>query len=385
MTFHMPSASSLDRADNCPPSHFLPRVMDVSSAAALLGIAVHDFIVCARAEGEGAALAAIPEDAEHRVFCENLRLDRLPEGGHLEVAYAYDPRTGTARILGYNIGRRYKEHGLQAHEVPGTADLVGVAGDTVIVIDWKTGFYNLGPAKRAWQLRFLALCACRVLGLSKARISFWYLKESGDIFEETAELDAFDLDDIADELVALLARLQAAAANAAPVPDVSRGPWCRFCESKDHCPGYRNLVGELVQLQTGAPLAREDRATAWMLLERVRPVLDMMDAQLRDWAVEDPIRLPDGRVVKQVMVSRESLDEKVAYDVLREQLGAEIADRSVTRKVSKNALHEAVRGPAKATGQTMKSLEEKLLAGIAKAGGLRKSHKAQVTAVKSAG
>jgi RecB family exonuclease len=385
MALRTPSASSLERADNCPPSHFLPRVSDVSSSAAMLGTAVHDFIVRAREEGAEAALVDLPEDAEHRMFCENLRLDRLPEGGQLEVAYAYDPQTGTARVLGFNIGRRYVEHGLKPHEVPGTADLVGVAGDTVVLIDWKTGFYNLGPAKRAWQLRFLALCACRVLGLSKARVSFWYLKESGDIFEETAELDAFDLDDIADEVKALLARLQAAEASAPAVPDVSRGPWCRFCESKEHCPGYRNLVGELVQLKNGAPLSREGRADAWMLLERVRPVFEMLDAQLRDWAIEDPIRLPDGRVVKQVMVPKETLDEKVAYDILRDQLGQQVADSSVTRKVTKKALHEAVRASAKQSGQTMKSLEEKLLSAIAKAGGLRKVHKPQIMAVKAAG
>lgn len=375
----------MERAIECPPSHFLPTVGDVTSYAALVGIVVHDFIVRAREAGRDEALTDIPEDAPARLFCEQLQLDRLPQGGQLEVAYAYDPRTRTARVLGLNIGRKYKQHGLLPHEVPGTADLVGVVGDTVIVIDWKTGFWSLGPAERSRQLRFLALCACRVLGLTKARVAFWYLREDGAIHDASAEFDAFDLEAIADEIAAGVQALERAAAVAAPVPNVSRGQWCRFCESKEHCPGYRNIIGELVQLKPGAPLDREKRGQAWMLLEQLRPLVEQMDATLRDWAKEDPFPTPDGRTVRPVLVKKERLDLDVSHRVVSTMLGAAVADRAVRRSISKDGLHEAVRAHAKSTGQKIAPMEREVLKAIADAKGVTTYTETQVRAVKTAG
>lgn len=80
-------------------------------------------------------------------------------GMRAEAAYAYDPEADTARLLGYDIGRKYEEHGKLAHEIAGSADIVWLDGDTVHVRDWKTG---RSVTDAVWpQLEWLGLFAVR--------------------------------------------------------------------------------------------------------------------------------------------------------------------------------------------------------------------------------
>jgi hypothetical protein len=55
-------------------------------------------------------------------------------------AFAYDPETDECRLLGFDIGRTYIEHGWDpTREIPCTPDGVGLSPDSALIVDWKSG------------------------------------------------------------------------------------------------------------------------------------------------------------------------------------------------------------------------------------------------------
>jgi len=376
----MPSVTSLERAYECPASHVLPRVIEPAEIAAELGTNVHAFIVRSREAGRDAALAEIPVTAPHRMFCEQLPLDALPEGGELEVAFAYDPQTARARVLGRNIDREYERHGLLPHEVPGTADIVGVVGDTVVVLDWKTGRFDLGPAIRSWQLRALALFAARVYRKTRARVGYWYLREDGTIHEEAAELDIVDLEVMAGTILATVNGIQRLAASEG-VPDTKIGGWCRFCPSIRYCPGHTQLLRAALVLDPELALTPDHFGAAWQLIERVSPILESIKKSLQDIARESPFPTPDGRTVKPVLVEKESLDPAATAAVLAEY-GLEVMQVGVEMVASKESLKRAARLVAMRRSKKIAPVEREMLAKIDEVGGVKVKVEEHVKAIR---
>jgi hypothetical protein len=359
----MPSASSLDRADHCPPSHYLPVTRGAAAVYALRGTGVHDFIVRWRdhfGKDRDAALAEVPDDAPHRALCEALPLDAIPDGGKLEVAFAYDPSTDTARILGYNIGRAYKEHGAQPHEVCGTADLVGTADGTVIVIDWKSGF-GFVPK---WQLRFLALAACRALGLSRAKVCNWFLREDGTIREDkdsVDEFDAFDLDQIAAEVRATLSRLRISYELDADHPSVTGGAWCQYCDCKPHCDLQTGLAKRALGMDLSEAFTPERAMEAALIASMVKEWAESVEAGLREYAKTTPFPDGKGNIVKEVERSTTKIVAAKAQPVLRQVFGDAVADAARESKVTQASIERALKanrkGPlAPAKRQAMEAL-----------------------------
>jgi hypothetical protein len=383
MTLRMPTASSLDRADHCPPSHWLP-LAGAESVYAILGKGVHEFIVRWRDElgrDRDAALAEIDEDAPHREFCEAIPLDALPEGGKLEVAFAYDPETDTARIIGYNIGRAYREHGALPHEVCGTADLVGTADGVLIVIDWKSGF-GIVPK---WQLRFLALAGCRALGLSRAKVCNWFLRANGTIIEDedsVEEFDAFDLDQIAEDLRGVLARLKAAHAAASERPSVRGGAWCEYCDCKPHCDLQTGLAKRGLGMKLVEPMTEQRATEAWLLFDMLEGIAAAGKVGLREFAKQYPF--PDGRgnVIQQVERSSTKLIAEKALPALREAFSPELAEAACERDITQASLERALR--AKNIGKPLAPLKRRAMKAIEQCGGVVKERRKEVRPVKDA-
>lgn len=119
------------------------------------------------------------------------------EGWRAEAAYAYDPTTDTARVLGYNIGRKYKEHGALPHEVCGSTDIGFHAenSDAVFVWDWKTG---RTVTESVWpQLSWLGLFAARAHGATKAFVMPLHVTDYGVSDVLSHAMDARELRDTA--------------------------------------------------------------------------------------------------------------------------------------------------------------------------------------------
>lgn len=193
MTPIFQSASGLNRDANCPANRSLPQV-ETNSPDAARGTSIHHYLELLGGGMEAEqALAQIPE--EHRQLCQDLQTDDLPldpEEYRQEVAFAYDLETGAARELGAGLQRDYSAR--TPSEVVGTADVAH--RDQVEVIDWKCDAFEstCPPPKKNPQLLFLALALARVRGADSAVVRIVHIKADGANWQESANLDAFDLD-----------------------------------------------------------------------------------------------------------------------------------------------------------------------------------------------
>jgi hypothetical protein len=302
----------------------------------------------------------------------------IPQGARSEVKLGYDVATGVGRVIGEGAGRDYGSPGPM--EIVGSCDVLGVEdGDTVVIIDWKTGFADVAPARENEQLWFYALAACRALRLSKARILIVYTKTYR---VDQHELDALDLADFATALERLVkddARRRGAHQRGEPV-DTREGDWCKHCPSKHACPSKNAL---LVQFGAGglatvgdAMMTAERAAAAYRQVVLAEQLVKDARMRLDAYVTENgPIDLGEGRAFgRYARKGKESLDGNVAIAAIREVVGGEVAREfesvAIERKVSKASIERAAQqlvavGASKTKNAVIKRIRE---LGGAKAG-----------------
>lgn len=401
----LPSASGLQRAFACPASQVLPHANRTNEHAER-GSAVHEFLASVGVLGREDALANVPE--EWRAACEAIDVDSLPacdaSAYAAEVAFVYDLGTGAGREVGRNIGRSYPR--LSDFEVPGTADVVALTadGDGVFVADYKGAHAKVPRARENWQLRFLALAACRAYGRSRATVAIVRIRDDGSPWFDSAEFDAFDLDVFHAELLAKHAEIRnlAVAEESGALLSVNMGEHCRYCPAYQTCPGQTGLVRQMAQdpetLAAGitSMLTPETAAKAYVRLRQVREALKHIDSALYAYALEHPIPLADGFVYGPTESSRDELDGVKARAALLKKYGPEIADAACEFETSKKAVDRAMRKLLQAKKDcgekvTLKALNEEALAEIRKAGGLTtktgvtvREHRAELPALEEA-
>jgi hypothetical protein len=367
--------SKLQRVAICAPSAVLPQDGSENSARER-GNAVHDFL---HRVGSGAdrdtALEQVPE--EHHDACAAIDLARLPilTGLAAEVAFAYDVETGHSRELGRGLERNYS--GVRATELPGTADLVGLIpdGQGLFLGDWKTGRVAVSSALKSWQLRALALAACRAYGRSYAIVALITLH--GDVVKyDQARLDLFDLASSAAELRAIVERVRKAKARAAAGerPEVVSGAHCRYCPAFAHCPAQVALVRQLaiepvsIEREVMTLLTPETATRAWGRLKQVEAIVKRVRETLYGWAEEHPIDCGNGMVFGPVEAKKRELSGQIARKVLLERHGAEVADAACTFETSQAAIERALKPVAPNGG--LAKLKRETIAEIEMAGGL---------------
>ena len=271
-----------------------------------------------------------------------------------EVAVAIDPRAGSARRLGTKE-RDYS--GCAPHEIPGTADLVRVEADRVVVCDLKTGAQlHTEPAATNTQLHNYALALCRAHGVTAATV---IVAKVGDEVEETwAELTAEDLDAIEQELAATIDVIP----SAEPMP----GLHCRerFCPALAICPATAEAVQAIAP---GEPLtlnlAAMEHADLERLLARVDLVSKMTEAVSKALKAEADarggIQLSDGRVwarrVRAVETIEVGDDKLPTVREILAQFGAESALKT-KHVATKDALKEAIRDTGAKVAPTMRAV-----------------------------
>lgn len=296
------SLSGLERALACPPSTVLPQVGSVTPDATR-GHALHDFVAeVATGVVPYAALQKLPEELHPAAAA--IDFTHVPGGvtGYAaEVAFLYDVRADTARELGRGLGRKYPAHA--GHEVPGTADLVGLTEDAVVVWDWKFGWGCVTKAAQNRQLAGYALAAARAYGRRRAFVGLLRQPEGASPWFDWAELDELDLDATAAELRGLLADAEREAGKlaAGEALRTTVGPHCRYCPALRVCPAQATLAVALANpsaWQQGLPLELT-LETAALALERIRAaraVLDKVEESIDALARQTPIPLGDGEV-----------------------------------------------------------------------------------------
>lgn len=342
------SGSALQRLWACQGAAVLPQV-DRTSPFAEAGTAKHSYFRNLKRMDREEALALVSD--EYRELCEAVVVDDLPlsEEFLAELAVAYDVDTDTCREIGEDKDRNYGPLG--PREIPMTLDLAADGEEYVFVGDYKTGRGYVTPARRNLQLRAGALAMARLKGRSAARVAIVHVREHGQPFYDVAHFDAFELELIAAELRELMNRVEAAreADAAGASPALATGEHCRYCPSFQFCPAQTVLLRQVVAepervtQELKAMLTPETAGRAYLRYQAVKTVLREVEKSLRAYAAEHPIPLGDGAFYGPVAREKEVLDAEVVREVLKEQHGADIADRACEFSTSKAAIDRAVR------------------------------------------
>lgn len=293
----------------------------------------------------------------------------VPPDSWSEVKLSYDVASRTGRIIGTGSGRDYGTPG--PFEIVGSTDVVGVVGDAVVILDWKTGFANVEPAASNEQLHFYALAACRALGKDSAIVRIVYT-QTGIVDE--AELGPLDLAEFADVLEQLHARVgqrQAQRANGETL-DTTEGSWCKYCPSKAFCPSKNAL---LVQIGAhGLAMIGDSTMTPFRASEAYREVVHIeqlvKDARKRLEAYVDdfgPIDIGGGQLYGRfARKGNEKLDGNIAVQAIRDVVGEsakEFESVAIERKVTKAGIKRAAeqivgRGHSKTTAKVIDRIRE---------------------------
>lgn len=361
----MTSASSLQRLATCPGSAWLPQAKSIGEYSER-GSAIHAFLADVVTLGRDESLARVGPD--HHAACAAVDVHRLPAcdpGAYAaEVAFAYDCSTDKARELGRGLDRSYKD--LRPTEIPGTTDVVGLTVDSVVIADYKTGWADIAPVRRNWQLRFYALAACRTYGRDKAHVAIVRIKDDGSVWADQDTLSAFDLDIFAEELAELMRDLT----QPSNAGRLTTGAHCRYCPSFAWCPAQTNLVRALVAKPDdpvavlAGELTSETAARAWHALKALKMATERIDDAIRLFAETQPIDLGNGSCVGPCTRETTSIDGGVAFHVLQKKYGDDIANQAVTMDATKASINRACRVVAQNTGAKISHLEREVLAAI---------------------
>jgi hypothetical protein len=324
------TGSALPRLLNCPASEVLESA-ETHSEAAAIGSDDHEELA-----HQVRTSTLPPELARH-----------VPLNPRAEVKLAYDVATHAGRFLGEAANRNYGVPG--PFEIFMSTDVVGVEGDTVVVLDWKTGG-DVEPAMTNGQLWGCALAACRALGKHKAVVRIVYTNQRARCDEY--EIDALDLAEFAGRLEHLHLRVADLRARKArgEILDTREGPWCKYCSSKHVCP---SKVGLLVQVaEKGLAVIGDTAMTgtrARAAYEQVVLVEQLVrDARKRLETYVDengPIDLGGGRVFgRYVRNGNERLSGDIAVQAIAEIVGEsarEFEAIAIERKTGKAAIDRA--------------------------------------------
>jgi hypothetical protein len=335
------SASATERTIACPASLALPKAHR-STAYSHRGHGIHGFVRAIIAGvPRDVALAAV--DAADRATCAGIEWPKLI--GDLaevecEAAFALDPIARTARFLGVDVGRDYARFSLGPNEIPGTADIRGVRFDGVPVVrDLKTGYLEVTDAEDNGQGLFFAAVLYLMLGAPEVCFEIMKLKPSGEIVtDSTATYGAFELDSFLDALEEALVESRTARRVylAGGTPDVTVGPWCRYCEAMESCPAYtrlaRSMAADVADLESRVEsLTLPEAGVAWRKAKQIEAMLGRVLEALKARARQDPLPIENGKIVKAISFERNDFDRAVALEMLRARGATDEDIRSLYR------------------------------------------------------
>jgi RecB family exonuclease len=378
----MISASQLGRIAACPGSEHLPHV-ERTSDAGTLGTVIHKFLEDCCNAGMAEALAAVP--AEHQEACALLGLESLPVSQRdgrwaAEVALAFNVETFAARELGRGKARDYSSAGKA--DLPGTADVIGIAESAVVVIDYKSG-HSYQEAD-SWQMRFLGMAAALAYGKESAVCVTLLVRPGEEPVHLRYDMDAFAIAQTATDVAALVKRVGLAS------HDFSIGDHCRWCPAFAYCPvqtaNIRLLAsdtGELTPTDMAAQLTPEGARGAWAKIKAAKVAIERIDEAVRLYAERQPIDIGGGKWLGLKAKTTESLDGGVVRAVLTRQYGLETADAAVKLSATKTALDDALKPIALAKGIPLSKIKAEALAAIGAAGGVKTRESASVVEYKA--
>ena len=337
----LPTASSLERALECPASCVMPAIhsggLDAERGSAI-GRFARDVLA---GDPYEVALDRVPRNdwkstcsaLDFKAICGDLIAVRA------EVAYGVYPEAMEGRQLGLNLGRKYPGgaelaalFGITSSPAAvfvGTNDLEGRHRDTgmEVVCDLKSGQEVTACAANP-QMKFHALARYLVTGATAVEARLLYVRSDGRVFRDAHVFTAYELDGFADQLVDLEGRLLRARAryDAGEALDVNEGSWCAYCAAKAYCPAktllVRHMLGTLTDVSSRlARLTPEEAGKAWLMATEAEKLAKLVRDGLRDIARDEPLRTRPGKIVRAIESHHTTFAEGAALALLRE-LGA---------------------------------------------------------------
>lgn len=367
----------------CPAAGALPRCKRTTEAAEA-GTALHLFLQRANEVGLDAAMEELPE-GETRDLALGLNLKALPiePGTYVpEVAFAYNPEDDTGREIGRGLDRKYGY--VEVAEIPGTADVAALGRGFGLVMDYKSGSQdNVTPVRQNLQMKILALGLSRAWGRDTVRAALVFTQGGRASYDEV-EWGPMALAEAREEVREVIYRVenQREVAGSGVTVDAHIGPWCRYCQSLPYCPAQLAVVRAaaadpeaLQERMVGLVLDADNAAKGYHLVTGLEAFLGLLKQSIYTFAAQTPVDLGDGRVLREVETKRESLDGKVAFEVVQKLHGPLAAAEACEMKTSKEAIKRAL-GPLVARGKLSGAMEETLEA-------IRQAHGSRVALTKS--
>jgi hypothetical protein len=282
-----------------------------------------------------------------------------------EVAFGYDPATGSARALGR--GREAYSNATPS-EITGTVDAILKEDGQVTIADWKTGRqFGLQSAEENAQLRFYALCAARAFGADSVRILVVRVNEAGTQHTE-AVLDTFDLAAFESEFLGRLKTI--------PQARPQQGNHCTYCPAVTVCPATAIAEETLVPTEPRPIGIQSPQHAAW-LLHRLRAIearCEEMKEVLKQYVdTVGPIPIDDGKV----WAKGEQVRESIALDTPEMASALKILEDhqvigavETKRSVSKADIERMLRDQGK-KGKELKAAIESLYGDLRATGVIR--------------
>jgi CRISPR/Cas system-associated exonuclease Cas4 (RecB family) len=289
----------------CLGSVVYPHIRQKPGQSARRGTVIHSFIERSRTIGRVQALVEIKDD-EIRNLCNAIDLNLFPSYLESEVTYEYNAIENTARAISISKPRDYPYNDGCFY---GTADLVGLSedGQSVIVIDIKTGKRLPKHASENWQLRLLAVAAASTYGCRAAKVALAYINQFGEVEFEWADFDSLDLADYAEELEWLVTAVRKAseAVESGYQIDIEMGDHCEWCPAMLYCPahmnGIRSMIADLED--TGGVIDKmtpEELGAAYDKYLAANDVVRLVESAFRSLAKNGSVSLGDEYELKMV-------------------------------------------------------------------------------------
>ena len=334
------SASKLPRAEVCPASFALPAEHEPGGRYATAGTEIHAQLHAA-AHGDESAPAWL-----RALYAE------LTEGAtqiFAERCYAWSPSSGKGRDLGTHE-RDYS--GLRPGEIGGTVDLVVVRPGEVVVVDYKSGFF--GGSVDSTQLSLLALAVRDALRCPDVAVAIVKIDaEQKTHYTKHKVLDALDLAEEATRIRRIVKRVAEAQSlvQLGRTPDVhTSDDGCRYCPCWQSCPAKTKAIATVY----GTPAAEivvtpETAGAVWLAIDAMQAVLDRAKEDVKKLARRGFVPLPDGRILKAVEQTRESMADVDGIEFAVAEIYGEEAAAGVVetkRTITKGALEKLAKSRA---------------------------------------
>lgn len=235
------TSSAVERLEQCPAAGvYRVAKRPKQGFAQMRGIYIHRFLEMV---GEGTPRDEALNHLRRRraplkiiATCAGIDIEQLPHGP-VELQYAHDVIADTARRL------LDMDDLIIEREQYGRADLLSDRGGDPFVVDYKTGDVSEEVPHEHTQLLGLACSVRRDLPQvpEHVQVGLARVHASGEIEWAVSRVSSGQMDSFVTRTRRLHLRVieDRKREETGRVPDFCKGPECKYCELKPHCPAHK--------------------------------------------------------------------------------------------------------------------------------------------------